>query len=81
MKIIKTLELVGDDKIHPTDGTMYYPGASFQMTTETSGFPAHTVLAISGTGMTEPLAFTLEEVEAMCSFLNDLTYNARKDLF
>ncbi len=75
MKIIKTLELVGDDIIHPTDATTYYPGGSFQLTTETHGFPDVCVVAVSGSGMTEPLAFTMDEVKAMHKFLGDIIYS------
>ncbi len=75
MKIIKTLELVGDDKIHPTDGTMYYPGVATQLTTDTQGFPEECVFVMSEAGGCEPVAFTLDEAKAMHGYLGDIIYN------
>lgn len=74
MKIIKTLELVGDDMIHPTDGTMYYPGVGTQLTTDTHGFPDECVFVMSEAGGCEPVAFTKEEAKAMYKFLGDIIY-------
>lgn len=75
MKIIKTLELVGDDKIHPTDGSLFYPGVSTTLSTNTEGFPAECVFVISEAGGQEPVAFNMEEAKAMHKFLGDIIYS------
>lgn len=76
--IIKSLEMVSQEIDHPTDSTAYYPGVSVQLTTCTHGFPDITVVAMSGTGMSEPIAFTLEEVKALQGFLLEIMYDIER---